>query len=130
MAHPLIMQCEVKNSDPTDPPLAMNVAEQFGEVSTTTFHQRKFVHKVIWHNLFTSTELQSGATFYCWLSSSCLPISNVYVLFMKRVKTDKRASLGEKRFNSLLCVTLEGSEMKDFNSDMVIFQHVPQQPKK
>ena len=50
----------------------------------------------------------------------CLPISNAivehFLSLQNRVKTDGRASLGEKRLNSLLRICTEGPECEHFDA--------------
>ena len=85
----------------------------------------KVNHKVIWRNLFSSNRAQDwGHVLIPAELLFCLPVSNALVerffSFMKRVKTDQRASLGEKRLNSLLRICVEGPDMKEFDPDKAI----------
>ena len=49
----------------------------------------------------------------------CLPISNAKVerlfSFMKRIKRDSRASLGEVQLNNMIRICVEGATVTDFN---------------
>lgn len=90
------------------------------EWATMYLSPSKIDYRVIWQQIFSSNIAKEckGALAVIELVF-CLPISNAKVerLFsaMNRIKTEGRASLGEKRLNSLVRIAAEGPSAENFD---------------